>query len=357
MTNIPPIEPPTQQEQGVTPSSTFSTKEGRMDLYQQWCAQCYTDGTLERGKAYSKEQRTLFLADWLHWCIARHALDRHKRLPPYSELAHFFTLKDKWVVPVIQQLRDEELLPKRKLRKDKDQPQWTQRDTYFLTYVGQMRTIRFDQARRLLARMSEYDVENEMLSISRTSEILARYTAKNVHYAVSRRVFHSEPGFLYLTRRGLKHVNLDFRAEAPSIRLLSHLYWIVEVRMKLEEENSGMQWISERAIQAEQEQRRKGERLQHIPDGVLILPSANNTWTYIDIEVQISQPSREVVKNVMSDSYFSGSNDPLRYYVNKRSGSVVRSVYQQMVQERRTMRPSIEIIDLEEWLSSTTTQQ
>jgi len=40
---------------------------------------------------------------------------------------------------------------------------------------------------------------------------------------------------------------------------------------------------------------------------------------------------------------------PLRYYFNRLSRGVVRSVYRKMVREGRAMRSTIELIDLENW--------
>ncbi len=119
--------------------------------------------------------------------------------------------------------------------------------------------------------------------------------------------------------------------------------------MQLEEELENMEWISERSIQAEQEQRQKGQKRKHIPDGILVLPGKDGKKAYIDIEVQISKPSVGEVEDVMGDYYSSGSIDPLRYYVNRLSRGVVNSTYRRMQKERRAMRPWIEIIDLAKW--------
>jgi hypothetical protein len=327
---------------------TFSTKEGREALLREWCARRDAGETFWPEQLPTSEQRTAALAEWLRWCIAQKALDPHQRLPPYSALGSLFGLKKKEISPVIQQLRDERLLPKRKMRRDKDQPRWTDRDLYLWNYMGTMRAIRFDQARWLLARKSEQEVEHGLLSISRSSQIISRYTAKDVGYAVRMSGFNGQPSWIYLTRRGLKAADLPFRAGAPSPGSLEHLYWINEVRMNLEDEHPGMEWISERALWAEQEARKKGQKLKHIPDGILVLPRANDTKEYIDIEVQISRPAYGEVEEIMGDFWRSGSHHPLRYYVNRQSRGVVWSVYRRMQKERRAMRPRIEIIELEE---------
>ncbi len=330
----------------------FSTDEGRLRLYYDWTRQRMDEGVITREGQYTVEERQAFLAHWLRWVIEEKYFDPHTRLPPYAQLAALpFNLEKRDIAQVIRQLRAEKILPPRKTRKDKDQPQWTKRDKYLWEYIGSMRAIRFDQARRLLARASDHEVDNGLLSLSRTSEIISRYTAKEVRYAVFKSIFHGQPGWIYLSRRGLKQVGLTFRAEAPSVRILEHLYWINEVRMQLEDEHPDMiEWISEREIQAEQEQRQKGNKLKHIPDGILVLPGKGGKKERITTEVQVSKPSHGEVEEVMSDQFWTGGeNIPLRYYVNHLSRGVVRSTYKKMQKERRAMRPRIEIIDLAEW--------
>ena len=183
-----------------------------------------------------------------------------------------------------------------------------------------------------------------MLSVSQTSRIIDRWVKKK--YAVYRRVYVGQPGWIHLTARGLHHAGLDFRAEVPSNRILEHIFWINEVRLKIEEEYPDIQWISEREIAAQQDQRKKGQRLKRTPDAILVTESEE-----VDIEVQISRPSPQEVRQVMGDAYWSGSNNPLRYYVNRHSGSVVHAVYEKLVKERGAMRPRVEIVDLQEFLN------
>lgn len=349
---------PVATQSGASPDSlsqrpddqpTLLSERGRQVLYSQWARPRLADGTLERGKSYSQQERAAFFADWLRALVAEEKLDPRKRLPPYRVFAGKpFFLKEKMVTRVIHQLRDERVLPKRKTRKDKDQPQWTERDEYCFWLIGHIRAMRIDQLQRVLARWSQEEIESGMLSLSRTVEIVDRWVKQK--YAVYRRVFYKQPGWVYMTRKGLRHAGLDFRAEAPSERSLEHLYWINEVRMKLEAEDPKVEWISERSIQAERELQPKGKQLKHIPDGVLILPGSDteSEGEEIDIEVQISKPSPQKVAEVMGGYWTSGSTNPLRYYVNKQSSGVVRAVYRKMVQERRAMRPRIEIINLDE---------
>lgn len=348
---MPPSQPDhTDQQKTPRPSRDFLTEEGRSYLYHVWIKQRFDKGAIVKDKVYTLQERTVFLADWCHWLLEHKHLNPRKRLPPYTSIGKLFTLRKKEVAQVIRQLRDEKLLPARKARKDAQTPQWTPRDRLLWDFIGHMRAMRFDQVRRLAARESEYEIEGELLSVSRTTEIVERWVEQKI--AVYRRIYHAASGWIHLTRKGLREAGLAFRAEAPSARTLEHLYWINEVRLRLEDQydETEMEWISERSIQAEQERRTSGQKLQHIQDGILVLLGPGGQKQDIDIEVQISKPSPVEVREVMSDQFWSrGANRPLRYYVNRYSRGVVRSEYKKMVRERRAMRPSIEVIDLESW--------
>ena len=331
---------------------SFATDEGRLGLYYAWIEQRLADKTIEREKLYTVEERIGFFVAWMRAMIEQKHLRPQSRLPAYRDLAKLpFQLEKDHIAEAVLRLRAEKVLPPRKTRKDADMPQWTDRDTYAWDYIGHMRAIRFDQARRLLARESPSEKAGTILSPSRASEIISRWTDPPAKFAIYKQIFHAEPGWIYLTRRGLREAELDFRAEAPSSRTLEHLYWINEVRLALEDEyeTDEMEWTSERTIQAEQDLRQRGQKLTHIPDGILTLTTKEKTET-IDIEVQVSKPSPGEVEEVMGDYWQSGSFNPLRYYVGKRSRGVVRTVHRRMEKELRAMRPRIEIIDLETWL-------
>lgn len=348
-----PVSPQEKQLSPVMPPTLF-TKQGRLVLYWHWAGPRFADGRLERGRRYTQKEKAALFADWLHTLVIDGKIDPQKRLPTYRAFADIpFALKEKYVAQAVRQLREERVFPHRKTRKDKGQSQWTKRDEYCFWLIGHMRALTISQLRRVLANWPKKNSRRGMLSLTRTMAIVKRWEEQK--YAIHWRVGYRGPGWVYLTRKGLNHAGLDFRAGTP--RFFEHLFWINEVRFKLEEENPRIEWISERSIQAEQEKRRKGERLNHIPDGMIIVPGSDGKQEIIDIEVQISKPSPGAVKMVMGDSYFSGSNNPLQYYVNKASKSVVKAAYEERAKYPSSMRPSVEIIDLEEWFRPSTTSK
>ncbi len=332
------------------PPDDLASHEGRKRLAQDWLTLRIAEGKVNPKQVHAPKERAAFLADWLQWLLTSGNLDRQKRLPPYATLGALFGLNKKQVAQVINQLRAEDLLPTWKKRKDAGEARWTRRADYLFWYIGHMRALRYDQARRLLTRLSEYEIESGLLSPTQTARIMGRWFDEK--YAVRGRAYGDQNDWIYLTRRGLRHAGLDFRAEAPSKTILDHLYWITEVRLKLEEENPRLEWISERSIQAQQEKRELGQRLEHIPDAIVITATER-----IDIEVQISRPKQQDVERIMRGGLWGHLTNPLSYYVNKHSRSVVLAAYRKTMQEARTARPHIEVIDLEAFLKSSSAGQ
>src|SRR6266496_3595138 len=121
------------EHQASSPPTLF-TEQGRLTLYWHWAGPRFADGRLERGRRYTQQEKTMLFADWLRTLVADGILDPREHLPAYRVFAGIpFTLKEKHVAQAIRQLRDERVLPNRKMRKDKGQPQWTKRDVYWLT--------------------------------------------------------------------------------------------------------------------------------------------------------------------------------------------------------------------------------
>jgi len=172
---------------------TLFTEQGRLALYWHWAGPRFADGRLERGRRYTQKEKAALFANWLHTLVIDGRLDPRERLPAYRVFADIpFSLKEKYVAQAIRQLRDEQVLPKRKTRKDKDQPQWTQRDEYCFWLIGHMRALTISQLRRVLAKWSKKSSKKGMLSLTRTMAIVKRWEEQK--YAVHWRIGYRGPG-------------------------------------------------------------------------------------------------------------------------------------------------------------------
>jgi len=208
-----------------------------------------------------------------------------------------------------------------------------------------MHALSFEQLQRLLARESPAQEVSKKLSPPRTFELVHRWVQGDL--AIYKRVPYDPSGWVHLTAEGLRLVHLPFGADEPKKGFLSHVCWVNDVRLHLEEETPALRWISERLMQSEQRSRQAGGKIGHIPDGVVLLPASDGTWTPITIEVQVSKPSRSDVRRALADPGLSGWNHyPLRYYVSREARGVVRATTTKMLAQREVQRPWVDIIDL-----------
>jgi len=349
---------PTRRTYSAPKGKRFSNKADREILLSVWVVSVTSEDKMVSDQSYDERERKDFFAAWLRQLIADGELDPRRRLPPYDVLTGPpFYLSKKAIGKVINELRAEGLFPKRKKRKDADQQQWRARDTSCFLWIGEMRAIRSDQLRRLLARWSPGEPrESGQLSMTRTSQIIDRWVKAG--YVVYRKIYVKQPGWVYLTRKGMQAANLPYRATPPADTMLTHIYSINEVRLAFEEESEeNMQWISERAILAEQEQIRKGDsHLEIIPDGTLVILNQTDQRTgnpmRIDIEVQLADKDTADFVRIMRGGTYGHSSNALCYYVSPRAkNSVMRAYKQVRAEEQRnpgyTPRPYVRVNDLE----------
>jgi hypothetical protein len=237
-TRVDPVQEsapsPTLRTYNAPKGKRFSNKADREILLAIWIASVTSEGKMVPGQRYDERERKDFFAAWLRQLIADGELDPRRRLPPYDKLTGLpFHLSKKAIGEVINELRAEGLFPKRKKRKDAGQPQWRSRDTSCFWWIGEMRAIRSDQLRRLLARWSPGEPrESGQLSMTRTSQIIDRWVKAG--YVVYRKIYVKQPGWVYLTRKGMQAANLPYRATPPADTMLTHIYYINEVRLAFE---------------------------------------------------------------------------------------------------------------------------
>lgn len=141
------------------------------------------------------------------------------------------------------------------MRAGKGCPQLTQRDDDALRLIGEQTGYRFDQLQGLLARHPDTQSEDpDMLSESRTYALIQRW--KKLGLVEYDKIYYHDPGWIWLSRRGLAHVQLSLRYLDLYHADLDHLLWINETRALIEaQERSrpGLRWESERVLRATRE--------------------------------------------------------------------------------------------------------
>lgn len=146
----------------------------------------------------------------------------------------------------------------------------TERDQAVLLFMAEQYGIRADQLWRLVGKLSQRT----------TRALLDRWTAGGL---INRqKVFAADPPWMWATRKGLAAVPERFPYWEPRPGILDHVYWVNEVRFKVQARHPEATWVSERHLRMES----KSRNAAHMPDAVVIRGSKQ-----IAIEVQLQQKS------------------------------------------------------------------
>lgn len=160
----------------------------------------------------------------------------------------------------------------RKVRSDKGLIMATQRDLYCIAWIAEQYAARGDQVRRLLSRFPDKDKpfkDGKLIAETTTKDQISRWRRAGwVEYV---RVLADEPGYCWVTKKGLALVGLDdiYTAKAPAMTRLSHIYAVNQLRLFLDRKYT---WKSERRYRAEELAKVKGKKGRTsgpIPDGVV----------------------------------------------------------------------------------------
>jgi hypothetical protein len=326
----------------VAPLSAYAA------CYEQWLVRQISQKTLMANVPVPDAQRKALLADWLRELVASGQLKSRDRLPMYAALGATFALSDDQVASVVRQLRREKVLARRRPRQDAGKPQWQRRDNYCLGWIGEQRAIRYDQLQRLLVRESDgQPADSQQLSMTRTTQIIGRW--QRAHLVEYRKIYVRQPGWIWLTRKGLAFVDQEYRPGVPAESLLNHLYYINEVRLALEDEYpwERLDWTSERELQHwREEMRERGSKLSHTPDAI-----AEVDGQEIDIEVELTRKPQYEIERVLCGKWvYASSTNALRYYVSRQARTTVKAAWKEVQRAyvARGLRPWVEIVELDD---------
>lgn len=179
-------------------------------------------------------------------------------------------------------------------RSDKGSVRLTERDLTSLLWIGEQYAIRNDQLARLLGRPV-----GRALSESTTRAAVSRWVRARL--AKSRKLTVREPGFVWLTTRGLREVGLPFKTWEPSASTVSHLYWTNQVRLYAEDRHPDFVWRAERYLRNGRPMQTISESASHIADGEL-----RSQAGVVAVEVELtskSVPRREAIMKLLAEEY------------------------------------------------------
>ena len=178
----------------------------------------------------------------------------------------------------------------RKVRSDKGTIMATERDQYCIAWIAEQYAARGDQIRRLLSRFPDkqrpFKAGNLMAETTVKDQLSRWQRAGWIEY---KRVLANQPGFAWVTKKGLQLVDLDdiYTARMPASTRLDHIYAVNQVRLWMD---SQFTWKSERRYRSDQlakEKSKKGETSGPIPDAVL---TTNKGIAALEVEISIKKP-------------------------------------------------------------------
>jgi hypothetical protein len=180
-------------------------------------------------------------------------------------------------------------MEKKATRRDAGQPRYTERDTWLHPWIGDMYCVRFDHLQELISRQPMGETQEEgWVGEATVRHWIERWRRASV--IGHRSVLVGQPSWVWLTRQGLQTFGLDYRYWQPNPARLRHLHYCNQVRLYQEERKLNMTWRSERALRAEQEALRKGERAAHLPDAEMVF--TNGFTVAIECELSVKNEAR-----------------------------------------------------------------
>jgi hypothetical protein len=183
-----------------------------------------------------------------------------------------------------------EMTTRRQRRWDAGKMILTERDLDALTWIGEQYAIRIDHLQQWL---SDYAGRDELLSFDATRKLVARW--HRAGWVEMQRLRGTDPLWIWPTRTGLRHLgrSYSYRNMENNLDDLKHLHATNAIRLEWDEE--GARWVSERDLHQEVI-RTRGSELLHRPDAELWYADGS----VVAIEAELSQKKPEdLAENLM----------------------------------------------------------
>lgn len=222
-------------------------------------------------------------------------------------------------------------------RRDKGVSRWNQRDLWLLRWIGAQYVVRVDQLQQLLSRWPMgKTLEEGQVGEATTRHWIERWTRMGLlEYAT---ILAHQPGWVWLTRKGLRTLELPYRYWIPNPGKLRHLYYINKTRLRCEDLEDKPTWVSERQLDNQRGLRKRGEQMGHLPDAEL-------RWSDGEIycvEVELSRKKESWLKDILEQD--ARTYDSVWYYVLPQ----VKDAVWQAINALPNEDPFLERFDVEE---------
>lgn len=211
--------------------------------------------------------------------------------------------------------------------------QMTQRTETILQIVGEQGALCFDHLQRwygLLSPASTRMKESGILSTERTRKLIRPWIDRQL---LEYKIFYAgQKGWLWLTAKGLKYVNVDLRVYEPAPASLNHLYAVNAIRYLIAVRRPAEIWRSERVLRAQQHARSQAGKYTHLPDAEVISP--NGTIKAIECELTVKQEKR--LEEIIFDLAANARYNAIWYFVPPQVKGAVSTAIDKLPPEYQT---------------------
>lgn len=176
----------------------------------------------------------------------------------------------------------------RRPRRDKGQMQWTKRDLEVLGWVGEQYGVRRDHLAVLLGRVATEPTKAPgRLGETTIQKLVQRWKRQDLIETAT--LEHGQPSWVWLTRKGLEQLDLDYRYWEPKLQSLPHLHAVNRVRLLVEQRQPEAIWCSERQLNRERPFTQRQMQVEHRPDAEVLLGPQT---VAVEVERSVKTPQR-----------------------------------------------------------------
>ncbi|HLW00046.1 MAG TPA: hypothetical protein VKT82_15360 [Ktedonobacterales bacterium] len=142
---------------------------------------------------------------------------------------------------------------------------WTERDLAALRWIGEQYAIHLDHLAHLLGRSRAAPTKTTgQLGSETVRKLVQRW--KQAGLVERAWLVPTESSWVWLTRKGLEQLELDYRFWEPKVQGLPHLAAVNQARLWVEHQQPDAIWHSERQLSLGRPFTRSRTRLEHRPD-------------------------------------------------------------------------------------------
>jgi len=213
-------------------------------------------------------------------------------------------------------------IEKKKRRSDFGQVRLSEIDIKLLNWIGEQYAVSEDHLKILASNQSKAVEGGGLLSASGVRRRYARWLKAG--WVAKQKFLVESPSWLWLTRKGIRHIGLDYSYYRPSVGKLRHIYEVNGVRIYAESRfRQGDSWVSEREIYREMKRGERKQSRNHLVDAEVFYAG-----TLVGVEVELTVKSKKRIRKILRN--LNENYDAVWYFLEDDCYKAVGKVMQEI---------------------------